>query len=55
MVWRLGIMASFAGFLAIGFLLATGHPGFAIKFTNYLYFLLLVSVFASLATNGKKR
>lgn len=31
------------GFSFIGLLLATGHFGFAIKMTNYVYFLLLVS------------
>ncbi len=44
MLRNLLLLFSLAGFLVVGFLLATNHPGFAIKITNYLYVLLLVSV-----------
>lgn len=35
---------SLLGFLVVGGLLLTNHPGFAIKITNYLFFLLLVGI-----------
>lgn len=35
---------SLLGFLGVGGLLLTNHPGFAIKVTNYLFFLLLVGI-----------
>lgn len=43
MFLKLGFMAALVGFSFIGLLLATGHFGFAIKVTSYIYFLLLVS------------
>lgn len=35
---------SLLGFLGVGGLLLTNHLGFAIKVTNYLFFLLLVGI-----------
>lgn len=32
------------GFIAVGILLLTNHPGFAIKITNYLFFILFVGI-----------
>lgn len=44
MFWKLGIIITVAGFVVVGILLATDHPGFAIKITSYIYLLLLVTV-----------
>jgi len=35
---------SLIGFLFVGLLLLTGHPGIAIKITNYLFFVLLAII-----------
>lgn len=35
---------SFFGFLIIGFLLLTNHPGVAMKIINYIFFLLLAII-----------
>lgn len=32
------------GFVAVGILLLTNHPGFAIKLCNYLFFILLAGL-----------
>lgn len=42
------IFASLAGFLLVATLLFTGHPGFALKIANYLYFLLLLGILLEL-------
>ncbi len=55
MLWKLGIAASLVGFLAVGLLLATNHWGFAIKVTNYIFYLLLLSVFWGLTTYEKRK
>lgn len=55
MFWKLGIRLALGGFLAIGILLITNHFGLAIRIANYVYFLLLVSVFGGLVKyEGKK-
>lgn len=44
MRFRIGrglVAAALLGFLVVGGLLAAGHAGFAIKITNYIFFLLL--------------
>lgn len=50
---KVGIAASLMSLIFIGFLLAIGHPGIAIKVTNYLYFLLLASTFIMLTSLKK--
>lgn len=32
------------GFVGVGILLVTNHPGFAIKVTNYLFLFLLAGI-----------
>lgn len=38
------IAVSLLGFLGVGALFLFGHPGFAIKITNHLFFLLAAGV-----------
>lgn len=38
------VIVSLAGFLGVGALFLFGHPGFAIKITNHLFFLLAAGV-----------
>lgn len=38
------LIIPFIGFLLVGLMLLTGHPGFAIKICNYLFFIILVGV-----------
>lgn len=44
MIIRLLLTTSLLGFLGVGGLLLTNHPGFAIKITNYLFFILFVGI-----------
>ena len=44
MLDKLCLSIALAGFLGVSGLLAAGHPGLAIKITNYLFFLLLTGV-----------
>lgn len=41
MISKLLIKISILGFLTIGILLLTSHPGYAIKITNFIFILLL--------------
>lgn len=43
-IGKILIALGLAGFLGVGILLLLGHPGFAIKITNYIFFVLLVGV-----------
>lgn len=47
------IAVSLLGFLGVGALLLLGHPGFAIKITNYLFFLLAAGVVLIFISNEK--
>ena len=47
------VIVSLAGFLGAGALLLFGHPGFAIKITNYLFFLLTAGVVLIFISNEK--
>lgn len=42
------------GFVAVGVLLFTNHPGFAIKITNYIYYTLFIGVVFELFDHAKK-
>ena len=42
------------GFLGVGGVLATSHPGFAVRVVNYFYFVVFASVLFSLAYEKKK-
>lgn len=53
MFWKLGVSGALIAFFSIGFFLATGHSGFAIKMANYVYLLLLISIILGLKMRGK--
>ncbi len=42
------------GFIVIGFLLFTRHGGFAIKISNYLFFILCLGIILSYINNDQK-
>ncbi|MEK7169188.1 MAG: hypothetical protein AAB778_04200 [Patescibacteria group bacterium] len=44
MIIRLLLTIFLLGFLGVGGLLLTNHPGFAIKVTNYLFSIILIDV-----------
>lgn len=48
------IAVSLLGFLGVGVLLLLGHPGFAIKITNYIYYTLFIGVVFELFDHAKK-
>ncbi|EKD94492.1 MAG: hypothetical protein ACD_26C00034G0027 [uncultured bacterium] len=41
---KLLVTMSLFGFLCVGGLLLTNHPGFAIRIINYLFFIILIGV-----------
>lgn len=47
MLSKLLLTISILGFFGVGLLLFTNHPGFAIKTSNYLFFILIAGVIAS--------
>jgi len=47
------VAISLLGLLGVGALLLLGHPGFAIKITNYLFFLLAAGVALIYISNEK--
>jgi len=44
MILKSLLTISLLGFLGVGVLLLTNHPGFAIKVTNYLFFILFAGI-----------
>jgi hypothetical protein len=50
---KIGIAISFIGFLVVGVLLLTNHWGWAIKITNYVFYLLVLT-FIWFKYNAKK-
>lgn len=51
---KLLILIGIGGFGAIGFLLFTHHAGFAIKITNYIYYIVFIGVVFGLSNHVKK-
>lgn len=45
MILKLFLIVALLGFVGIGILLFTNHPGFAIKICNYLFFVILITLF----------
>lgn len=54
MAFKLLLTISLIGFLGIGGLLLTNHPGFAIKISNYLFFVLCLGIVLSYIYNDQK-
>lgn len=50
----IAILFAFLGLLGISFLLATGHPGFAEKVTNFVFILLVTGVILKIRNNVAK-
>ncbi|MFZ5932856.1 MAG: hypothetical protein ACOYT7_02150 [Patescibacteria group bacterium] len=44
MYWKLGVILALFGLLGVSFLLLTSHPGVAIRISNFVFFVLLLSV-----------
>jgi hypothetical protein len=54
MIFKLLITISLSGFLGVGVLLLINHPGFAIKITNYLFFVLCLGIVLTYYNNDQK-
>lgn len=54
MIIKLLITISLVGFLGVGVLLLTNHPGFAIKISNYLFFILSLGIVVLYINNDQK-
>ena len=48
MYWKLGLLIGLIGFLGVGALLYSGHPGVAIKVINWLFPILFLGTLAGL-------
>jgi len=48
MYWKLGLLGGLIGLGGVGALLFSGHPGVAIKVTNWLFPILFLSTVAGL-------
>lgn len=44
MILKPFLIVTLLGFVGVGILLLTNHPGFAIKVTNYLFFVLFAVI-----------
>lgn len=51
---RVILTISLLGFIVVGFLLFTEHGGFAIKISNYLFFVLCLGIVLSYIYNDQK-